>query len=216
MSREFIEFALENGALWLSGHATRTLKSGRMSPYFFDSSKFSSGKALDAIGRAYGDALMKSNIGFDVLFGPPYKGIPLATAVSTTLYKDFGIDVEVAFNRKEAKDHGEGGRLIGKSLMGKSVMVIDDVITRGDAKYEAHQFIKENGGTLAGIVIAFDRQERGESGASAIHEVERRLNTWIISSTSVTDLIRYLRETGRYHEALAAIEKYQGEYGVSA
>ena len=215
ISNRFIEFAMHSGALWISKDATRKLKSGRMSPYFFNSGDFSSGQALSEIGHAFAVALHRPQHRFDVLFGPAYKGIALAAVTAAALYELDGVNVECSSNRKETKDHGEGGDLIGASLQGKRVFIIDDVTTRGDAKREAVGFISNHGGIPVGIAIAFDRQERGvDTELSAVQQLENEFHIPVRAIATAQDLINYLSASGKYPQELAAIERYLGEYGV--
>lgn len=215
MSGSFIDSALESGALWLSATETRTLKSGRQSPYFFNSGHFSTGKAISSLARGYAAALLQNRqIEFNCLFGPAYKGISLAATTAMALYLGQSIDVQFTSNRKELKDHGEGGDLIGASLLGRRVVIIEDVITRGDAKRDADRFIREHGGTPVAIVIAFDREERGESHLSASQEVQRDLGIPVIAAATVRELMAYLQITRSMPTELEAIQRYYAEYGA--
>ena len=166
--REFLDFALEAGVLRFGEF---TLKSGRISPYFFNAGLFNTGSALARLGRAYAQAIVDSGIQFDVLYGPAYKGIPLAAVTAAALFDQHGIDIPYAFNRKEAKAHGEGGNIVGHPLEGR-ILIIDDVITAGTAIRESMDIIESNGARPAGVVIALDRQEKGKGEHSAIQEVE--------------------------------------------
>ena len=208
--REFIEFSLREDVLRFGSF---TLKSGRQSPYFYNAGLFSTGASLARLGQFYARALINAGVEFDVLFGPAYKGIPLATATSIALATEHDRDVPWCFNRKEAKDHGEGGSLVGAPLSGK-VMVIDDVITAGTAIREAVSIIESAGAELAGITIAVDRQERGNGELSAIQEVERTFGAQVINVVSLSDLIEFLAEESPDSEHLEAIENYRNEYGV--
>ena len=192
--RQFIEFALSKQVLKFGEF---TLKSGRKSPYFFNAGLFNTGRDLALLGRFYAEALVDSGIEFDLLFGPAYKGIPIATTT----------------NRKEAKDHGEGGNLVGSALQGR-VMLVDDVITAGTAIRESMEIIQANGATLAGVLISLDRQERGRGEISAIQEVERDYNCKVISIITLKDLIAYLEEKPEMAEHLAAVKAYREEFGV--
>ncbi len=215
MSGQFIDFSIRSGALWMSATKTIELKSKRQSPYFFNSGNFSTGKTIQALARAYASALELSGITFDVLFGPAYKGIPLVSVIAAELHALTNKDVGFAFNRKEVKDHGEGGDLIGASLDGKMVVIIDDVITRGVAKREAAEFIRVHGGIPVAIAIAFDRQEQGvDSVLSGAELVERVLGIPTIAATTTMDLIDYLTMCRTYPEELAAIKLYQEKYGA--
>ncbi len=208
--REFIEFAIARGVLKFGEF---TLKSGRTSPYFFNAGLFNKGGDLAKLGRYYAAALADSNIAFDVLFGPAYKGIPIATTTAVALADHHDMDVPYCFNRKEAKDHGEGGNLVGSPLEGR-IMLVDDVITAGTAIRESMELIAKNGATLAGVLIALDRQERGKGELSAIQEVERDFGTAVVSIVCLGDVIAYLEETGEHAEHIASIRKYHDTYGI--
>jgi orotate phosphoribosyltransferase len=207
---EFIEFATEAGVLRFGDF---TLKSGRISPYFFNAGLFSTGGQLARLGRFYAQAIVASDIRFDVLFGPAYKGIPLAAAASIALADHHDRDVPWCFNRKETKDHGEGGSLIGAGLRG-SVLIIDDVITAGTAIRESVEIIQAAGGTPAGVVIALDRQERGRDARSAIQEVEETLGIRVISIVKLEHLIRYLQDRTDRAVEVEKVLAYRGRYGV--
>ena len=206
----FIEFAIARGVLKFGEF---TLKSGRKSPYFFNAGLFNRGGDLAKLGRYYADALTDAGIDFDVLFGPAYKGIPIATTTAVALADHRDMDVPYCFNRKEAKAHGEGGNLVGSPLEGK-VMLVDDVITAGTAIRESMTLIAANNASLAGVLIALDRQERGTGELSAIQEVERDYNTKVVSIVSLNDVVTYLRSAGGYDEAISAIETYRENYGI--
>ncbi len=208
--REFIEFALEKEVLKFGEF---TLKSGRKSPYFFNAGLFNTGRDLARLGRFYAAALADSGIEFDVLFGPAYKGIPIATTTAVALADHHDIDTPYCFNRKEAKDHGEGGNLVGSALEGR-IMLVDDVITAGTAIRESMEIIQANGADLAGVLVAIDRQEKGKGGLSAIQEVERDFGCAIISIVSLTDLVTFLEEKGTDKEHLEAVKAYRAEYGI--
>ncbi|EGR0301516.1 orotate phosphoribosyltransferase [Vibrio parahaemolyticus] len=208
--REFIEFALEKEVLKFGEF---TLKSGRKSPYFFNAGLFNTGRDLARLGRFYAAALADSGIEFDVLFGPAYKGIPIATTTAVALADHHDIDTPYCFNRKEAKDHGEGGNLVGSALEGR-IMLVDDVITAGTAIRESMEIIKANGADLAGVLVAIDRQEKGKGELSAIQEVERDFGCTVISIVSLGDLITYLEEKGNATEHLEAVKAYRAEYGI--
>ena len=207
---EFIDFAISAGVLRFGDF---TLKSGRSSPYFFNAGLFNTGEHLARLGRFYAEAISASDIRFDVLFGPAYKGIPLAAAASIALADHHGSNVPWCFNRKEAKDHGEGGNLVGAGLKGR-ILVIDDVITAGTAIRESVDIIQAAGATLAGVVIALDRQERGTGRQSAIQEVEQTYGIRVASIVTLADLLEYLREQPGQDEAVARIEAYRSAYGV--
>ncbi|WP_319553522.1 orotate phosphoribosyltransferase [uncultured Vibrio sp.] len=208
--REFIEFALEKEVLKFGEF---TLKSGRKSPYFFNAGLFNTGRDLARLGRFYAAALADSGIEFDVLFGPAYKGIPIATTTAVALADHHDIDTPYCFNRKEAKNHGEGGNLVGSALEGR-IMLVDDVITAGTAIRESMEIIKANGADLAGVLVAIDRQEKGKGELSAIQEVERDFGCAVISIVSLGDLVTYLEEKGNAAEHLEAVKAYRAEYGV--
>ena len=208
--REFIEFALSRQVLKFGQF---TLKSGRISPYFFNAGLFNTGGDLARLGRFYAAALQDSDIEFDLLFGPAYKGIPIATTTAVALADHYQRDLPYCFNRKEAKTHGEGGSLVGAPLQGR-VMLVDDVITAGTAIRESMQIIASAGATLTGVLIALDRQERGKAELSAIQEVERDFSTQVISIINLTDLISYLADQPQMAEHLAAVQAYRAEYGV--
>jgi len=208
--REFIEFALEKEVLKFGEF---TLKSGRKSPYFFNAGLFNTGRDLARLGRFYAAALADSGIDFDVLFGPAYKGIPIATTTAVALADHHDIDTPYCFNRKEAKDHGEGGNLVGSALEGR-IMLVDDVITAGTAIRESMEIIKANGADLAGVLVAIDRQEKGKGELSAIQEVERDFGCAVISIVSLGDLVTYLEEKGNATEHLDAVKAYRAQYGI--
>lgn len=208
--REFIEFALERNVLKFGQF---TLKSGRTSPYFFNAGMFNTGGDLAKLGQFYAQALVSSGIDFDVLFGPAYKGIPIATTTAVALADKHGLDVPYCFNRKEAKTHGEGGNLVGSPLQG-DIMLVDDVITAGTAIRESMALIAENKANLAGVLIALDRQERGQGELSAIQEVERDFDTKVVSIVCLADLVEYLKTQADMSEHLANIEQYRQDYGI--
>lgn len=208
--REFIEFALEKQVLKFGEF---TLKSGRKSPYFFNAGLFNTGRDLARLGRFYAAALADSGIEFDVLFGPAYKGIPIATTTAVALADHHDVDTPYCFNRKEAKNHGEGGNLVGSALEGR-IMLVDDVITAGTAIRESMQIIQANGADLAGVLVAIDRQEKGKGELSAIQEVERDFGCAVISIISLSDLITYLEDKGDATEHLDAVKAYRAEFGI--
>ncbi|WP_154115020.1 orotate phosphoribosyltransferase [Vibrio cincinnatiensis] len=210
--REFIEFALEKEVLKFGDF---TLKSGRKSPYFFNAGLFNTGRDLARLGRFYAAALVDSGIHYDVLFGPAYKGIPIATTTAVALADHHDVDTPYCFNRKEAKDHGEGGNLVGSPLQGR-IMLVDDVITAGTAIRESMEIIQANGADLAGVLVAIDRQEKGKGELSAIQEVERDFGCSIVSIISLTDLVTYLQEQGTNSDHLDAVKAYRAQYGVNA
>jgi len=210
--RDFIDFALQVGVLRFGEF---TLKSGRQSPYFFNAGLFNSGRALARLGRYYAQAIVDSGIAFDVLFGPAYKGIPLAAVTAAALFDSHGIDVAYAFNRKEAKDHGEGGVIVGHPLQGR-VLIIDDVITAGTAIRESVDVIRALGAEPAGVVIALDRQERGRTELSAVQEVQTQFGMPVAAIVRLRELVAYLADRPDAAGHLGAIEAYRGRYGIDA
>jgi orotate phosphoribosyltransferase len=208
---EFIDFAITAGVLRFGDF---TLKSGRTSPYFFNAGLFNTGEQLARLGRFYAQAITDSGTGFDVLFGPAYKGIPLAAATSIALADHHQLNVPWCFNRKEAKDHGEGGNLVGAGLNGR-VLIIDDVITAGTAIREAVEIIQNAGASLGGVVIALDRQERGLGNHSAIQEVEQSLGIRVTSIIKLEQLLEYLLDKPGHEQDVAKIQAYREQYGVS-
>lgn len=207
--RDFIRFAIERGVLRFGEF---TLKSGRTSPYFFNAGLFDSGLALARLGRFYAEAVIDSGIDFDVLFGPAYKGIPLAATTAVALAEQHQRDLPWCFNRKEAKDHGEGGTLVGAPLSGR-VLIIDDVITAGTAIREVMQIIAQ-GARAAGVLIALNRQERGKGELSAIQEVERDFGMPVVSIVSLEQVLEYLAEDAELKKHLPAVEAYRAQYGI--
>lgn len=208
--REFIKFAIEQNVLCFGEFE---LKSGRVSPYFFNSGLFKTGLALAKLGHFYAAALEDAKISYDILFGPAYKGIPLVVATAVSLASDFDKDVPYVFNRKEAKDHGEGGSLVGSALEGK-VVIIDDVITAGTAIREVMTIINQAGATPAATLIAVNRMEKGKAQLSAIQEVERDYNMPVISIISLSHIVEYLTEIGGHDVQITAIAKYREQYGI--
>ena len=208
--REFLDFALEVGVLKFGEF---TLKSGRVSPYFFNAGLFNTGVALSRLGRTYARAIVDAGIEFDLLFGPAYKGIPLAAVTAAALYDQHGMDVPYAFNRKETKDHGEGGAIVGHPLQGR-VLIIDDVITAGTAIREARDIIRAQGATPAAVVIALDRQEKGQGERSAIQEVEQDYGMPVKAIVRLEELVEYLEQASDHGEDLARIRTYRQRYGV--
>lgn len=209
--RDFIRFAIEQGVLRFGEF---TLKSGRTSPYFFNAGLFNTGRMLAKLGQFYASAIVDSGIAFDVLFGPAYKGIPLAAATAVALAEHHDYDTPWCFNRKEAKDHGEGGTLVGAPLQGR-VLIIDDVITAGTAIREVMQIIQaQPNAQPAGALIALNRQERGQGTLSAIQEVERDYAMPVISIVSLTQVLEYLATDEQLAKFLPAVEAYRQEYGV--
>ncbi|WP_150138846.1 orotate phosphoribosyltransferase [Candidatus Enterovibrio escicola] len=208
--RQFIEFALEKQVLKFGEF---TLKSGRKSPYFFNAGLFNTGRELSRLGHFYAEALINSKIDYDLLFGPAYKGIPIVTTTAVVLAEYYDVDKPYCFNRKETKDHGEGGSLVGSALKGR-VMLVDDVITVGTAIREAMAIIQANGADLVGVLVAIDRQENTKGALSAIQELEHDFGCKVISIVSLSDLVVYLQEIGDNPEQLEAIKVYRTAYGI--
>lgn len=209
--QQFIEFAIERQALKFGEF---TLKSGRVSPYFFNAGRFDSGRALDRLGQFYAAAIEQSGLRCDVIFGPAYKGIPLGTALSVALSRDYGQDVPFVFNRKEVKSHGEGGLLVGAPLKG-DVLIVDDVITAGTAIREVMDVINQEPAAQAkGVLIALNRQEKGQGELSAIQEVERDFGLEIISIVSLNQVLDYVSKSSEFKQYTGAIESYRDQYGV--
>lgn len=209
--RDFIRFAIDRGVLRFGEF---TLKSGRTSPYFFNAGLFNSGSALAQLGRFYAAAIVESGISFDVLFGPAYKGIPLAAATAVALAEHHGQDLPWCFNRKEAKAHGEGGILVGAPLTG-DVLIIDDVITAGTAIREVMQIIaSQDGAKAAGVLIALNRQERGNGELSAIQEVERDFGIPVVSIVSLNQVLQFLEDDPQLKQHLPAVRAYREQFGV--
>jgi len=208
--REFLEFALQQGVLRFGEFK---LKSGRVSPYFFNAGLFNTGASLSRLGRYYAQSIVDSGVEFDVLFGPAYKGIPLAAATAVALFDRHGRDMPYCFNRKEAKAHGEGGNLVGAPLQGR-VLIIDDVITAGTAIREAMDIIQANGARAVGVAIALDRMEKGQGERSAIQEVEAEYDLQVMNIANLELLISYIEETGQYSEYLEAMKAYSAQYGI--
>lgn len=209
--QEFIEFALEIGVLRFGEF---TLKSGRISPYFFNSGLFNDGASLAALGRYYAQAIENSGIEYDMIYGPAYKGIPLAAATAIALADHHQKNVPYAFNRKEAKDHGEGGTIVGAPLQG-NVLIIDDVISAGTSVRESVDIIKQAQAKPSGVVIALDRQERGKGETSAIQEVEKDYGLEVASIIKLQNLISYLEQQASMVDMLQSIRGYREQYGCS-
>ncbi|MCK5002092.1 MAG: orotate phosphoribosyltransferase [Gammaproteobacteria bacterium] len=208
--KQFIQLAIKYQVLRFGEF---TLKSGRVSPYFFNAGLFNTGAALAELGKSYAAALVDKNLDYDVLFGPAYKGIPLVSTLAVALSVDHGIDKPYAFNRKEAKDHGEGGSIVGAALEGK-VLIVDDVITAGTAIREAVDIIRAEGGKASSVLIALDRQEKGKAEKSAIQEVQDDYGIPVSSIITMTDLIDYLETDEQFKDYLPAMKAYRDEYGV--
>lgn len=209
--QEFIQFAIESQVLRFGSFQ---LKSGRTSPYFFNAGLFNRGAMLARLGRFYAQAIIDSGLDYDVLFGPAYKGIPLAATTAVALSDHHGRDLPYAFNRKEAKDHGEGGNIVGHPLQGR-ILIIDDVITAGTAIRESMDLIAAQGATPAGVVIALDRQEKGQGERSAIQEVEAEYGIPVLSIIKLEQLIDYLGKAEEHRQTLETVETYRRQYGIA-
>ena len=207
---DFVDFMLEIGALKFGEF---TLKSGRVSPYFFNVGQFNQGNHLSQLGQFYAQAIEASGIKFDVLFGPAYKGIPLVAATAIALNDSFNRSVPYSFNRKEAKDHGEGGNIVGHPLEG-DILIIDDVITAGTAIREAKDIINANGAKTKGVVVALDRQEKGKGELSAIQEVEQNFGIAVVSIINLSHIVDYLKADDDKN-IISRIESYRSQYGIS-
>jgi len=210
--RAFIDFVIRHEILRFGSF---TLKSGRTSPYFFNAGLFNTGEALAFIGNSYAAALAASGVEYDLLFGPAYKGIPLVAATATALAQQHGINKPYCFNRKEAKDHGEGGLTVGAPLLGR-VLIVDDVITAGTAIREVMELLQRTGATPAGILVALDRQERGMGSLSAIQEIRQQYGIPVICLISLEMIVTYLgrQQDPALAQSLAAVEAYREQYGV--
>ena len=208
--KEFIRFALETGVLRFGEFV---LKSGRRSPYFFNAGLFNTGARLERLGHFYAEAIAASELVFDVLFGPAYKGIPLVSATAIALAREQGRDLPWCFNRKEVKDHGEGGQLVGAPLAGR-VLIVDDVITAGTAIRESLAIIEAHGARPAGVVVALDRQEKGQDERSAIQQLEEEAGVPVVSIVALEQLVEFLRDDPAMQAHLEAIEAYRAAYGV--
>jgi orotate phosphoribosyltransferase len=211
--KAFLDLALKHDVLRFGSF---TLKSGRVSPYFFNLGRISSGAALRDLGRAYAAAITAQGVAFDMLFGPAYKGIPLAAAVAIALAETTGRDVPFAYNRKEAKDHGEGGVMVGADTVRRRILIVDDVLTAGTALREAHGLLTASGAVPIAAITALDRQEISASGRSAVAEASEKLGLSIMSLVTVRDLLEYLQASGGDPLTVSAIESYQALYGVPA
>lgn len=209
--RRFIELALAKNVLKFGEF---TLKSGRVSPYFFNAGLFNTGRDLALLGQFYAQTLLDNNVSCDVLFGPAYKGIPIATTTAVALVEHHDIDIPYCFNRKEAKDHGEGGTLVGSPLKG-NVVIVDDVITAGTAIRESMEIIKQHDATLSAVLLSLDRQEKGREELSAIQELKRDYQCQVYSIITLDDLISYLSENETLSEHLPAVTAYRERYGVN-
>jgi orotate phosphoribosyltransferase len=209
--KDFIEFVIDSKVLTFGSF---TLKSHRISPYFFNAGLFNTGQKLNKLGYFYASALVDSGLEYNVLFGPAYKGIPLVSSLAVSLYRDFNKDANYSFNRKEKKDHGEGGSIVGSPLEGK-VVVIDDVITAGTAIRESVQIIKSNNANLNGVLIALDRLEKGlDTEKSAIQQVQEEYGIKVVCIVTLAEVLEYLVEKGGNEEIVASIVTYRKQYGV--
>jgi orotate phosphoribosyltransferase len=207
--KDFVDFTLETGVLKFGEF---TLKSGRISPYFFNAGLFNTGSHLSQLGNFYAQAIEASNLQFDVLFGPAYKGIPLAAATAIALNDNFNRNVPYSFNRKEAKDHGEGGSIVGHPLEG-DILIIDDVITAGTAIREAQDIINANDANTKGVIVALDRQEKGKGELSAIQEVEQIFGIRVLSIINLSHIIEHLKAS-KNKDVVSRIESYRSQYGI--
>ena len=207
--KDFVDFTLETGVLKFGEF---TLKSGRISPYFFNAGLFNTGSHLSQLGNFYAQAIEASNLQFDVLFGPAYKGIPLAAATAIALNDNLNRNVPYSFNRKEAKDHGEGGSIVGHPLEG-DILIIDDVITAGTAIREAQDIINANDANTKGVIVALDRQEKGKGELSAIQEVEQIFGIRVLSIINLSHIIDYLKAS-KNEDVVSRIESYRSQYGI--
>ena len=209
--KDFIAFCVEQNVLKFGQFVT---KSGRTTPYFFNAGLFNTGAALGRLAQFYANAILASGVEFDMLFGPAYKGIPLATVTAAALAEHHSRDLPYCFNRKEAKDHGEGGKLVGARLAGR-VLIVDDVLTAGTAVRESFDLIEGHGAIVAGVVISLDRMERGEGDLSAVREIEKRHGIPVISIASLDDLMSWLKDRTEFRQNLNAIREYRQLYGVA-
>ncbi|MEE9326055.1 MAG: orotate phosphoribosyltransferase [Cocleimonas sp.] len=210
--KQFLDFSIENNVLKFGEF---TLKSGRLSPYFFNFGLFQNGSSLAKLGDYYAQTIVDSKLEFDMLFGPAYKGIPLVAIIAATLYEKHGIDYPYAYNRKEAKDHGEGGNIVGAPLSGK-VLIVDDVISAGTACREAADIVEQNNAELAGICISLDRQERGQGEKSAVQEVEEQYNISVLNIIGLDNVIQHIKTATDDQKLLERISAYRNKYGVDS
>lgn len=210
--KDFIELAIKHKAL---SFGEFTLKSGRKSPYFFNAGQFKTGSALASLGRFYAQALVNSGVEIDLVFGPAYKGIPLAAVTAGALYDQHQLDLPYSFNRKEAKDHGEGGTIVGSELKGR-VLIVDDVITAGTAVREVMSMISSAGATPGAVLIGLNRQERGQGTLSAIEEIEQEYKIPVISIVNLDSIVEYLSQSSAQDpQLLERVKAYRAEFGVS-
>lgn len=208
--KDFLDFAIQQGVLKFGEF---TLKSGRTSPYFFNAGLFQTGASLSKLSHFYAQAIVESGLAFDMLFGPAYKGIPLVSTIAMALYEQHGKDYPYAFNRKEAKAHGEGGNIVGAPLQGR-VLIVDDVITAGTAIREAADIVANNGAELAGVAISLDRQEKGQSQHSAVQEVQENYGINVINIVTLPDVIKHVAESVNDSAILNSVQSYREKYGV--
>jgi len=209
----FIELALRYDVLRFGQF---TLKSGRISPYFFNAGLFNNGAALQQLGELYAARLVESRLSFDMVFGPAYKGIPLVSATAIALASHYSKNVPYSFNRKEVKDHGEGGHLVGAPVAGQRVIIIDDVMTAGTAVKEALQLLTAAKANVVGILIALDRQEHGQGANSAVQEVQARYNIPVLSIITLADIIHFVQNKQQLEPAtLTALQAYRADYGIN-
>ena len=207
--KEFIKFAIKRKALCFGEYK---LKSGRISPYFFNTGFFNDGESLAKLGRFYAEAIQSSDIKFEMIYGPAYKGIPLVSAMVTSFYEAFGENYPFCFNRKEIKDHGEGGIILGAEIKNR-VIIVDDVISAGTSINESVSIINRQGGKVVGAIVAVNRQEQGQSKKSAIHEAEEKYKIKIISIVDLSDIISYMGEYDSFEEHLNNMNAYIQKYG---
>ena len=208
--KDFLDFAIQQGVLKFGEF---TLKSGRTSPYFFNAGLFQTGAALSKLSHFYAQAIIEADLRFDMLFGPAYKGIPLVSTIAMALYEKHGKDYPYAFNRKEAKAHGEGGNIVGAPLQGR-VLIVDDVITAGTAIREAADIVANNGAKLAGVAISLDRQEKGQGELSAVQEVQESYDISVINIVTLPDVIKHVSESINDPIILNSVQSYRDKYGV--
>lgn len=208
----FLEFAIQQGVLKFGEF---TLKSGRVSPYFFNAGLFNTGQGIGKLGRFYAQAIVEADLKFDVVYGPAYKGIPLAVATVIALAEQHGKNVPYAFNRKSPKEYGEGGSIVGGPLTGR-VLIIDDVITAGTAVESALEMIRAGGGEPAGVMISLDRNEKGTSEQSAVDEVQSRHSIPVKAIATLEDMMTYIQGHEELEQYLTAVKAYQSRYGISA
>ncbi len=208
--KDFLDFAIQQGVLKFGEF---TLKSGRISPYFFNAGLFQTGSSLSQLSHFYAQAIVESNLQFDMIFGPAYKGIPLVSTIAMAMYEQHGIDYPYAFNRKEAKTHGEGGNIVGAPLEGR-VLIVDDVITAGTAIREAADIVAASGAKLAGVAISLDRQEKGTGELSAVQEVQASYGIDVVNIVSLPDVIKHISESMDDVAILNAVQTYRDQYGV--